>query len=100
MSAELIKKTINVVNIAYIFIRVKIMRKPYRTISDEQYKVIVGLDIEGFKNILRKQGDPIPKTDHIALMALHKARVRVPSIPEKLKEISKEWLIAQGCQRF
>lgn len=53
-------------------------------------------DLELLEDIIGLNLGIVPETPEIARIGLHKMRLQVPSIPKKLQERSKKWLIENG----
>lgn len=58
----------------------------------ERDRALTTLDIDW----ARRQARGAPPSDEVILISMHKARLGVISLPEPLKEESRQWLRARG----
>ncbi len=76
------------------------MNKSWDEFLVERLRVVRELDIEAFKRTYPRDLLGKPMSDEIALMALHKSRVEVTTMPKVLRLESIEWLRAHGVSRM
>ena len=60
-------------------------------------KILIDLDVDEMIALMKEAGArSVPSNRDVALIALHKARAVVTSVPENLRLESKKWLTDRG----
>lgn len=65
----------------------------------QRHQMLVTMDMKMGRALIQSGAGENP-TDEAVLIALHKARYEVPSIPDELRHASRAWLEANGHDRL
>lgn len=67
---------------------------------EERDRIVEALDIAGYRRLGAEWGFPVSRDDRVALIALHKSRSGITSLPRDIRLASDSWLKERGYTSF